>query len=79
MSLENMELSEMGSKNSHQLHKIIGKLIQSHFSNCVKGLDCGGHRIPLYCSDKNKNATNYLESDKGTQNKIINSIREGLK
>ncbi len=75
-----MELSEMGSKNSHQLHKIIGKLIQSHFSNCVKGPDCGGHRIPLYCSDKNKNATKYCDVDllilKDEKIKVIIEIEE---
>lgn len=71
-----MELSEMGSKNNHQLHKKIGKLIRLHFPNCERSHECdGGHDIPLYCSNEKRDATKYCEVDllipKGGKIKVI--------
>lgn len=81
------ELSEMSKKvNNHRLHERIGEEIEKireEISDCdvIKSSECGEyHKIPLYCSDKNRKDTHYCDVDlliiKNNKIKVILEIEE---
>ena len=59
-----MDTKDVVKGDNHPLHIKIGKLIMLHFPNCESSRECdGGHYIPLYCSDENRDATKYCMVD----------------